>query len=230
MNGKRFEPGLRLSVAALLLVAAAGCSSNVEKIDSSKGRSAPAARTAEKGSAGEMPAASPPHGAPASAAGPTVTMQGLQWDIAEGLQSEPPPNVMRIAQYRIPSRQEGVKDGELAVFFFGAGSGGGTQANLERWAGQFKQDDGGDPMGKAKIENLTSTGGLKVTTILLAGRYESSGMGGGPSYDEPGWKLFGAVIEGQGGPWFFKAVGPESVIDQYRSGLLEMCKGLRVAP
>jgi hypothetical protein len=155
-------------------------------------------------------------------------MQGLTWDVAAGLKGEQPANTMRIAQYRIPSGRDGVKDGEIAVFFFGAGSGGGTQANLERWAGQFTQPDGSDPVKKAKIDSLKSKGGLKVTTISLAGRYESSGMGGGPSYDEPGWQLFGAVVEGQGGPWFFKAVGPESVIDHWRPQIMDMYKGLRL--
>jgi hypothetical protein len=217
-------------VAGLLLTAWAGCSSNVEKVDSSKGRApAPAGQTAQKPAPAQPPSSMPTPGGSTSAEGPTVTMQGLTWDVASGLKSEPPPNTMRIAQYRIPSGKDGVKDGEMAVFFFGAGSGGGTQANLERWAGQFKQADGSEPMKRAKIESLTSTGGLKVTTIALSGRYESSGMGGGPSYDEAGWKLYGAVVEGQGGPWFFKAVGPESVIDAWRAELTEMFKGLRTA-
>jgi len=30
------------------------------------------------------------------------------------------------------------------------------------------------------------------------------------------WALFGAVVEGQGGPWFFKAVGPKATIEQAR--------------
>ncbi len=230
MNGRFLGRALGASVAGLLLAAAVGCSSNVEKVGSSKKESgsAPAGQKAEKQVPKMPPAATPVPAASTSAEGPVVTMQGLTWDVAAGLRSEQPANTMRIAQYRIPSGKDGVKDGEIAVFFFGAGSGGGTQANLERWAGQFTQADGSDPVKKAKIESLKSKGGLKVTTISLAGRYESSGMGGGPSYDEPGWQLFGAVVEGQGGPWFFKAVGPESVIDRWRPQLTEMYKGLRV--
>ena len=227
MNGKPLRREFGTIVASLLIVAAIGCSSNVEKVDASKKGSAPspASQAAEQPKMPPAPAEAP--GASTSAEGPVVTMQGLTWDVAEGLRSVPPPNRMRIAQYSVPSHEAGTKDGEIAVFYFGAGSGGGTQANLERWASQFTQADGSDPMKKAKIESLTSRGGLKVTTISLAGRYESSGMGGGPSYDEPGWQLFGAVVEGKGGPWFFKAVGPESVISKWRPRILEMYKGLR---
>jgi hypothetical protein len=223
MNGRFLGRATALCATGLFLIATFGCSSNVEKVGSSKKAEASgsASQMAQKAAPG-MPAAS------TSASGPVVTMQGLTWDVAPGLKSEQPANTMRIAQYRIPSGKEGVKDGEIAVFFFGVGSGGGTQANLERWASQFTQADGGDPMAKAKVESTTSKGGLKVTTISLAGRYQSSGMGGGPSYDEPGWQLFGAVVEGQGGPWFFKAVGPETVIGQWRPRLTEMYKGLRL--
>ncbi len=202
--------------AALVLVLAAGCSSNTEKVGK-----------------GESSSSTPPPRAAAETAAPSggalTSAQGLSWSVPAGFQKDAPANTMRIAQYRIPAGGGGAKDGELAVFFFGAGSGGGTQANLERWAGQFKQDDGSDPMKKAKTETFTSAGGLKITTIEVTGRYESSGMGGGPSYNEPGWMLYGAVVEGQGGPWFFKAVGPEGVIDKNRGALQGLYKGLRTA-
>lgn len=224
MNGRLLERASCLCAAGLLLAATYGCSSNVEKVGSSK-------KAEETEAANQMLQKAPPRvpAATTSADGPSVSLQGLTWDVASGLKSEQPANTMRIAQYRIPSEKDGIKDGEVAVFYFGVGSGGGTQANLERWASQFTQADGGDPMAKAQVESVTSAGGLKVTTISLTGRYQSSGMGSGPSYDEPGWRLFGAVVEGQGGPWFFKAVGPESVLDRWRPRLLEMYKGLRLA-
>jgi len=214
------------AAAAVLMLVAAGCSNNMEK-----GSSTEQASTTSQGATNETQAQAPASGTPAAdrpaSGGSTVAMKGLQWDIPEGLVGEQPANTMRVAQYRIPAGKEGMKDGELAVFYFGAGSGGGTRANLERWAGQFKQNDGSDPMSKAKTETLASDGGLPVTIIALPGRYESSGMGGGPSYDEPDWKLFGAVVEGAGGPWFFKAVGPEPLIDEWQPRLLQMLKGLR---
>jgi len=195
-----------------------GCSSNTERVSRSESSGSPSgsrSTTAQKSS----------RAAPGS--GATVTAQGLQWEVPAGFTKDTPSNPMRIAQYRIASDQEGIKDGELAVFFFGTGSGGGTQANIERWAGQFKQPDGSDPMKKARIDRFSLSGGLTVTTIELAGRYES-GMMGGVSYNEPGWKLLGAVVEGEGGPWFFKAVGPEPVMDRAHPALQKLYRGLRL--
>lgn len=224
MNGKRVGRACGAVGAVLLLAVFAGCSSNMEKSDSAKNEE----RNTSSGMS-ETPAPEATQHAMAMNQGSTATVHGLHWDIAQGMVAEQPASSMRIAQYRLPSGKEGVKDGELAVFFFGSGQGGDTQSNLQRWAGQFKQNDGSDPMQKAKIDKVTSSGGLAITTISLTGHYQSAMMGGGPSYDEPGWKLFGAVAEGQGGPWFFKAVGPESVIDDWQPRLREMMQGLKAA-
>ena len=201
------------ALPALVLAAGiAGCSQNTERAGSADSQSTP-------------PAAKP---AAASAAAPSggEGANGIAWSAPAGWIKEQPASQMRAAQYRLPSGTTGVKDAEMAAFYFGAGQGGQTQANLERWAGQFIQPDGSEPMKNAKIGNFATSTGLKVTTIELRGHYQSGGMGG-PSYDEPGWKLFGAVVEGSGGPWFFKTVGPEAVIDKQHGSILEFLKGLR---
>lgn len=217
--------GVILAIAALVI--GAGCSSNKEKIDASKQG---AAQTMPAQRQGQLPEGHPPVQSPQSAiADPhpaTDTANGLTWNVPSAFEKVAPASPMRAAQYRVPSGKEGVKDGEVAVFYFGGGQGGEKQANLERWASQFKQDDGGDPMSKAKVETFDA-GPLKVTTIELTGHYVSSTMGGGPSYDEPGWKLYGAVVEGEGGPWFFKAVGPEEVLDKHHEDLSNLYHKLR---
>jgi hypothetical protein len=210
---------LKSAGALLPLIAVAvlaGCSQNTERAGGNDPHAA-------------VPAAAKPAGMGQNAApAGGESANGIAWSAPAGWVKEQPASTMRAAQYRIPSGKQGIKDGELAVFFFGLGQGGQTQANLERWAGQFKQDDGSDPMKNAKIENFTTGTGLKVTTIALKGHYESGGMGG-PSYDEPGWRLFGAVVEGQGGPWFFKTVGPDGVISEHHDEIVGFLKGLRTS-
>jgi hypothetical protein len=212
---------IRLSTAAAAyslsaILVFAGCSQNTEKAGSAETQTTPAPAAAK-------PAAMPQDAIHTGGDG----ANGLGWTAPSGWIKEQPASQMRAAQYRIPSGTQGVKDGELAVFFFGAGQGGGTQANLERWAGQFTQDDGSDPMQNAKVQSSNTPSGLKVTTIALKGHYQSSGMGGGPTYDEPGWRLFGAVVEGPGGPWFFKMVGPDEVIQRHHDEMIDFLKGLR---
>jgi hypothetical protein len=135
---------------------------------------------------------------------------------------------MRLAQLCIPSGKGGVEDGLVTVFHFGPGGGGGVQANLTRWAGQFKQEDGADPMSRATITKSESAAGLKITTIELGGRYVTGPMSMETrAYDEPGWALVGGILEGKGGPWFFKGVGPSEVVQASREAFLEMLRAAR---
>lgn len=240
---------IRLKNAGVLLplvvaAALAGCSQNTEKVGSTDTHTSPPANRSEASPRGTSQASMPAQGmssqsmpsqsAPPSAAAPSAapageqSANGIAWSAPAGWVKEQPASTMRAAQYRLPSGKQGVKDGEMAVFFFGQGQGGQTQANLERWANQFVQDDGSDPMKAAKIDNFTTSTGLKVTTIALKGHYQSGGMGG-PSYDEAGWRLYGAVVEGDGGPWFFKTVGPDAVMTQHHDEIVSFLKGLRLA-
>lgn len=182
----------------------------------------------DAGAASPPPAAHAPGGAVA-AGGPTMTAAGLTWTVPADWVAETPSSSMRLAQYRIPSNKSGVEDGLVTVFHFGPGGGGGIEANLARWAGQFTQPDGSDPMSKAKIDHFDA-GALKASTIDLLGRYQTSGMmGGGRNYDEPGWRLIGGILEGPGGPWFFKVVGPAEVLDGQMDSFLAMLRGAHAA-
>jgi len=103
-----------------------------------------------------------------------------------------------------------VDDAECVVYFFGAGQGGGIEANVERWKGQFRQP-GGKPVevkpGKRTIH------GLAVTTLDISGEY--SGMGGPMAAEKsvkPGYRLLGAILEGPGGNVFLKFTGPAKTI------------------
>ena len=51
---------------------------------------------------------------------------------------------MRAAQYTLPSVKPGDEAPELVVYFFGHGSGGTAEANIERWIGQMEQPGGKD--------------------------------------------------------------------------------------
>lgn len=211
----RFAPIIAAAVPMLLIAA---CSSNTEKIESK------ASLSQAKSTQGASPSSAKGHAA--AEAGSAVSLNNLTWDVPPGFEAQEPSNPMRMAQYRIPAGKPETRDGELAIFFFGEGGGGETQANLERWAGQFKQEDGGDPMRKAALDSWRTAAGLKISTIDLSGRYETAMMGA-PSMNESGWRLYGAVVEGPGGPWFLKAVGPDDLIASSRPVLRALLEGLR---
>ncbi len=53
-------------------------------------------------------------------------------------------------------------------------------------------------------------------------------MGSGPTTPQPGFRLLGAVVEGEGGPWFFKLTGPEATLASEREAFFGLLRG--VAP
>lgn len=96
------------------------------------------------------------------------------------------------------------------VYFFGKGSGGSVQANLDRWSGQFTGPGGKPAAAKILTQNIH---GLRVTTIDVSGAY--SGMGGPLATQTkvvPGYRLLGAIIEGPDGNVFIKFAGPAKTI------------------
>jgi hypothetical protein len=116
---------------------------------------------------------------------------------------------MRAATYLIPAAAGDSEGAECAVF---ANIGGGVQANLDRWAGQFELPGGGDPKEKAKTKKET-VNGLPVTTIDLTGTYKGGGMAmGQPSAPKTGYRLLGAIVEAPDGEIFFKMTGPAKTI------------------
>jgi hypothetical protein len=180
---------------------------------------ASSADTSNAGSASLGPISS--HGEPVGA-GSAGEAQGasIDFDLPSGWQSETPSSNMRVAQATIPGS---AGPGTFAVFFFGPGGGGGVDANIQRWIGQMEPAPGTAP----QPESFATAKGFKVTWIDVAGTIKPSTMGTGPTTEKPGSRLLGAVVEGPGGPWFFKATGPDTTVENSRDAFLEMLKGVR---
>jgi hypothetical protein len=145
----------------------------------------------------------------AAVAAQADTAGGLKWTAPSGwttLEARP----MRAVTYRIPAARGDKEDGELAVFYFGVGGGGGVDANVKRWVGQFQKADGSPADAAAKIGKETIAG-LPVTTVDVKGTYAGGGMMGA-STPKPGYRMIGAIAEGPEGGVFFKLTGPENTV------------------
>ncbi len=134
----------------------------------------------------------------------------------------PPSSQMRLAEAEI--------DGPggpalLTVFFFGPGGGGGVDANLQRWEGQIAPDPGEEPR-----RDSFAVGQFEISTVEVPGTLQPSQMGAGPSEPVPDSRLLGAVIEGPGGPWFFKVTGPEATVAAARDEFVQMLRSVRTNP
>src|SRR5262249_46061099 len=124
---------------------------------------------------------------------------------------------VRAAQWRIPPASPDGPEGELVLFFFGKGKGGSAQENLARWYGQVTEPDG-RPSRDAGVVTIRTVNGLHVTSLDLPGPYRPPPAGGSAAESHPGSRLLATVVEGDDGPWFFRAVGPEATMAAARSG------------
>ena len=123
----------------------------------------------------------------------------LAWTAPAGWTTSPSTSSMRLATYRIPRAAGDAEDAELSV----VRAGGTTDANIERWIGQF--DDTGKNTRTSKVVH-----GLTVTIVEIHGTFLGGGMSAGaaPPPAHPGWALLAAIVETHGSPYFFKMTGP----------------------
>ena len=132
---------------------------------------------------------------------------------------------MRAATYSIPAAKGDAEPAELAVFFFGAASGGGVDANVKRWIDQFQKADGTSAAKDAKVKKETIAG-LSATAVDVRGTYLGGSMMG-PSTPKPGYRLLGAIVEGPGGNVFFKLTGPEKTVAGAEKPFRKLLDGLK---
>ncbi|MGQ0504682.1 MAG: hypothetical protein ACT4TC_05125 [Myxococcaceae bacterium] len=133
---------------------------------------------------------------------------------------------MRAATYEVPSAKGDADKGEVAVFYFGQGQGGGVEQNVDRWISQFEQPDGKPSKDQAKTKKETING-LAVTTVELTGTYTASMGPMGPKSNRPGYKLSGAIVEGPLGAIFFKLIGPAKTVDAAKGDFQKLLKSVK---
>ena len=132
---------------------------------------------------------------------------------------EGPPKQMRAATYLIPAASGDGEGAECAVFM---NIGGGVQANIDRWVGQFEKTDG-PPAQKRETIN-----GLTVTTVDVSGTFKGGGqMMGQSSAPKSSYRLLGAIAEAQEGEVFFKLTGPAKTVAAAQDEFKAMLKSLK---
>ncbi|MCB1184925.1 hypothetical protein KDM41_15975 [bacterium] len=208
-------------VASLLvaLVALAGCKDKVQYTE--RAGSSPAdAPTSRYGTPPQQQAAD--GGAATSPAGGT-TVAGITFNPPAGWQNLGADG-MRQAQFRLAPVEGDTEAAEVNVFYFGAASGGGVEANLARWIGQMQLPNGGDPAAAASRSTFTADG-MPGHVVSLDGTYMSGSMrpmGGGEKTPKEGFRLVGVVLEGPQGSVFFKLTGPAATAGAMEGELMTM--------
>jgi len=128
-------------------------------------------------------------------------------------------STMRKAQLKVLSADK-KENAEVVFYYFGQGGGGGTQANVDRWLGQFQEPK---EQIKAKVEEVM-VDKRKVTYVQAEGTY-LSGMPGGPKTPQPNFMLLGAVLESESGNVFVKMTGPAALTKASIAEFKQMVEG-----
>lgn len=196
------------------------CSKGVEEVTSQTGgedssSQMPQATDPTPAPAEPAPATNPP---PAASSDPKVaSFMGFRAPKPETWIQIPPANNMQIVSYTVPG-PKGEGAASLVVFYFGAGGGGGIQANIDRWTGQFVTAEGG-PV-EAKTEQFEANS-MSVTLVELQGSY--LGMGTEPTPDQ---LFLTSIIGAPIGNVFIRLVGPVETVEANREAYMAMINGL----
>jgi hypothetical protein len=182
-----------------------------------------------------------PHGAPPAAEmngpinpRPVVVSGGMRAETIDGLAlsvpaewlRKPGSNPMRLAEFTLPGPGGEVT---MVVSRF-AGGGGDATANVERWKTQFTRADGADIGDAAKV-SVVDKAPLKITTVDIEGTNIAPIKPGEPErYNEANARLLGAIVEGSGDPYFFKAAGSAQTLAVWEPGFRAAVETMAVAP
>jgi len=156
-----------------------------------------------------------------------VDVGGLHFKAPEGWEYEHPTSRMRRAQFAVPGEQG---TAGLVVYFFGNQGAGSSQANIDRWVGQFKDPDGSaisvPKPAKRKIA------GFQTTQVEAAGTYVG-GMGAGSpqaAQGQPGQRMIATIVETPSGPFYFKFLGADKTVAENRKALEGLLASMKFSP
>ena len=138
----------------------------------------------------------------------------------KGWVAQQPSSSMRVAQYGLPGP---AGEATLGIFFFGPGQGGSVEANIERWQGQFSQEDGQPAQGRRWTRQVED---IEITGLDISGTF-SAGMGMGDSEPQAGYRMLGAIAVHRSGTVFFKVTGPAQTVEQWAASFDEFLGSLQ---
>jgi len=126
-------------------------------------------------------------------------------------QTQPSPAQRRFrkAQFEIPQADGDADPAELVIYHFGPQGGGGVDANLQRWIGQFdasgrkaKKTSGESPLGEYVLVDIAGTYNKPIGPPI---RQQTQPM--------PGARMLGVILHAKkGGNYFFKLTGAEKTV------------------
>ena len=139
---------------------------------------------------------------------------GLTFDGPKEFLSVKPSSFMRKAQLKVGAD---AAEGQIVFFHFGPQGGGGLQANVDRWFGQFTK-----PKKDINAKTEKSKAGESVVTFVSAEGTFKAGPPRGPIEEKPEYALLGAIIESKQGAIFAKFTGPKATVSAHSAAFKKM--------
>lgn len=153
----------------------------------------------------------------------TFKVSDTTFEAPEGWQKAPSNSPMRKAQFIVA--RDGVEDkGEVVFYHFGPGAVGGTEANIQRWLGQFKE-----PANQLGAKTEKSEVDATALTIVKAYGTYMSGAPIGPKTAKTNYALLGAIVEAPKGYIFIKFTGPKDLVDDADKAFQKMVQSARIS-
>jgi hypothetical protein len=114
-------------------------------------------------------------------------------------------------------------DGRFTVM----GAGGGVEANIDRWIGQFTQPDGSSTKEKTKIQKM-QVNGIEVHYVDIPGTYKDQAGPFAPAQVRDNFRLLGAIIVTEkSGMHFLKLTGPKATMAAQEEPFKQMVNSLK---
>jgi hypothetical protein len=141
----------------------------------------------------------------------------IAYDLPNGWQALP-----TTSERLVNLRPAGVPEASCYLSFF-QGSGGGLEANVNRWRSQL----GAEPLASDAIAALPKHGilGREATVVEAEGSF--AGMSGGSPL--PGFKLLGLAVCEPNGSLFLKFIAPAALVDAQREAFFALATSLRLS-
>lgn len=141
-----------------------------------------------------------------------VTIGPANWQVPTTWKSQPPANQFRVAQWEVPAAE-----GEKPGLFYVSSAGGGVEANLRRWVGQFQNP-------KEERPEMITVADMKIYPIDITGRYVPPPFARG-EVPQDDYRLLGAVVvTPQDGELFFRLQGSNKTVSAQKEAFMALLK------
>jgi len=151
--------------------------------------------------------------APLRAEDGKVEVAGLNFKYAAPWTLSDTPAMMRAATLLV--KVEGAEKPVEAAFYHFGGGGGGVEANVQRWIGQFT----GTP--ETKREEVDA-GGQKITLVNITGTY-NDGPPMGAKTPKENYTMIGAIVPTADSNVFIKLTGPKDAVAKLAESFKKIC-------